>query len=171
MVEFPSVNSKEEARKIMNGAVTRSRHAKERARKNPLDKLPRTEPRPLGLEGLRLKAELEHLIAAQLELTREERSQQRFDRLMAARHASPSLPLTHAHPFLDATIEVVQRIRANRLSAEPKSPEELGVDLILAGEEDAFSALSDLKKWDSDQRINLLEKAETVLARTLSGKA
>lgn len=155
----------------MNGAVARARGVKERARENPLDELPKAEPKPLGPQGVRLKAELDQLVAAQLALTSEQRSQRQFERLMDARHTPPALPLTHAHPFLDATIEVIQRIRANRLSAEPKSPEELGVDLILAGEENAFSAFADLKKWDSDQRINLLEQAETVLTKTLSGKA
>lgn len=167
MIEFSSMHSREDAKKLIRDVIERAQQVQAGAKKNPLDELPRVEPRPLGPEGVRLKTELDQLVAAQLALTSEQRSRRQFERLMDARHTPPVLPLTHAHPFLDATIDVVQRIRINRLSAEPKSPEALGVDLILAGEEGAFSALADLKKWNIEVRIVLLEQAEEELTKAL----
>lgn len=128
------------------------------------------EPRPLSPEGERLKAEFAQLVAAQNELTPAERSHRHFERLMAARLTPQTLPSTHPHPLLNATIEMVQRVRTNRISDEPKTAEALGIDLVLAGNTEAFDMLAIIKRWNPDFRIRLLEQAETALVESLSGK-
>lgn len=165
------MNPRKEAANAIEVAIKRAQAAQQISGRNPLDELPKAKPKPLSPEGERLKAELDQLVASQLALTPAERSTQHFDRLMTARQ-QPLLtpPPTHPHPFLDATIEAVERVRTTRLSGTPINDEQLCIDFIFAGNTNAFDAFASLRRWDIEQRISLLEQAETVLAKELSGK-
>lgn len=161
------MNPRKDAEDKINAAIQRAQAAQQTKGRNPLENLPKAKPKPLNPEGEKLKAALDGLVAAELALTPAERSQRHFERLMAARTVTLTLPPTHPHPLLDATIEAVEHVRANRTSGQPKTTEELGIALILAGSTDAFDALASLKGWDFDVRIGLLEQAEMELAKEL----